>query len=236
MLDVSTLSEQHFVTYCKARQYRADKITPTESAGRFPDYEVSTSAGSVIVEIKEFTPNDEDHAFAGALDAGGTASFSNRSIGKRVRKAISDAAPQLRRYKESPLPEVLLLYDNMASDSYGGINDYLDPMNIGAGMFGEPVIRFWRDPSLKPPGTPGAKHGGRRQLTETTRLYIGALGVMKVAPSGQVHIDFFHNPFSTKPVWPRYFLHPDDHHYVKPDHPDRSEWAWDEFVGDREST
>jgi hypothetical protein len=217
VLDVSTLSEQHFVTYCKARQYGADKITPKESAGRFPDYEVTTSAGSVIVEIKGFTPNDEDHAFAAALDAGGKASFSNRSIGKRVRKAISDAAPQLRRYKDSPLPEV-------------------DPMNIGAGMFGEPVIRFWRDPSLKPPGAPDAKHGGRRQLTETTRLYIGALGVMKVAPSGQVHIDFFHNPFSTKPVWPRYFLHPDDHHYVKSDHPDSSEWAWDEFVGDREST
>jgi hypothetical protein len=235
VLDASTLSEQHFLSYCKARQYKANKI-PLEGAGRFPDYEITTAAGSVIVEVKEITPNDEDRAFAAALDAGRTVSFSSNSIGKRVRKVIIDAAPQLRRYKDRPLPEILLLYDNMASDCYGGINDYVDPMNIGAGMFGKPVIRFWRDPSLKPPGTPDARHGGRRQFTETDRLYIGALGVMKVSPSRQVHIDFFHNPFSTKPVPPRYFLHPDDHHYVKPDHPDSSEWAWDEFVGDRKST
>jgi hypothetical protein len=148
------------------------KITPKEKGGRFPDYEVTTPVGSLIVEIKEFTPNDEDNAFATEMDTTGTASFSSRSIGKRIRKAIIDAAPQLRRYKNTLLPEVLLLYDNMASDSYGGINDYLDPMNVGAGMFGQPVIRFWRDPSLKPPGAQDATHGGGRQFTETTRLYI----------------------------------------------------------------
>jgi len=236
MLDASTLSERHFLAYCRVRQYRVAKITPKEKGGRFPDYEVTTPAGSLIVEIKEFTPNDEDTAFATEMDTTGTASFSSRSIGKRIRKAIIDAAPQLRRYKNTLLPEVLLLYDNMASDSYGGINDYLDPMNVGAGMFGQPVIRFWRDPSLKSPGAQDATHGGGRQFTETTRLYIGALGVMKVDPAGRVQIDFFHNPFSTKPVWPRYFLHPEDRHYVKPDHPDNSAWAWDEFVGDRKST
>lgn len=170
------------------------------------------------------------------MDREGKASLENRSIGRRVRKAIIDAAPQLRRYKDSPLPEVLLLYDNAASAAYAGLNFYLDRMNMGAGMFGKPVIRFWRDPSLKPEGAPDATHGGRRQLTETTRLYIGALGVMKVDSAGEIRIDFFHNPFSTKPVLPRYFLDPNDRHYVKPDHPDSAAWAWDEFVGDRAST
>jgi hypothetical protein len=234
--NASTVSEQHFLAYCGARRYSAKKITPENELGRFPDYEVTTPAGALIVEIKEFTQNDEDKAFAAVLDNEGTASFSNRSIGRRVRKAIIDAAPQLRRYKDTPVPEVLLLYDNMASDSYGGINDYLDPMNMGAGMFGELVIRFWRDRSGKPPGAQDATHGGKRQLTETTRLYIGALGVMKVDSASEIRIDFFHNPFSNKPVWPRYFLHPDDRHYVKSDHPDKSEWAWDEFVGDRQNT
>jgi hypothetical protein len=59
---------------------------------------------------------------------------------------------------------------------------------------------------------------------------------MKVNSNGEVTIDFFHNWFSTKRLWPRYFQHPDDRHYVKPDHPDKAEWAWDEFVGDRGST
>jgi len=94
------------------------------------------------VEIKEFTPNDEDNAFAATLEKEGKASVDNRSIGRRVRKAIIDSAPQLRRYQDTPLPEILLLYDNLASDSYGGIIDYLDPMNVGAGMFGEPSFDF----------------------------------------------------------------------------------------------
>ena len=57
------------------------------------------------MEIKEFTPNDEDNAFAATLEKEGKASFDNRSIGRRVRKAIIDSAPQLRRYKDTPLPE-----------------------------------------------------------------------------------------------------------------------------------
>jgi hypothetical protein len=197
---MSTVSERYFLNYCKARRYKVKRITPKDKAGRFPDYEATTPAGSVIVEIKEFTPNDEDKAFAAALEKEGKASFVNRSIGRRVSKAIIDSAPQLRRYKDTPLPEILLLYDNLASGSYSGINDYLDPMNVGAGMFGEPVIRFWRELSLKPTGARDATHGGRRQLTETTRVYIGALGVMKVDSTGEIHIDFFHNPFSAKPV------------------------------------
>lgn len=142
---MSTVSEQYFLDYCRARRYKVKRITPKNKAGRFPGYETTTPAGSVIVEIKEFTPNDEDNAFAATLEKEGKASFDNRSIGRRVRKAIIDSAPQLRRYKDTPLPEILLLYDNLASGSYGGIIDYLDPMNVGAGMFGEPVIRFWRD-------------------------------------------------------------------------------------------
>jgi hypothetical protein len=232
---VSTVSEQHFLNYCRIRRYKAKRITPKGKAGQFPDYEVTTPAGPVIVEIKEFTPNDEDKAFAAALEREGKASFSNSSIGRRVREAIIGSAPQLRHYKDSSLPEILLLYDNLASDSYGGVSDYLDAMNVGAGMFGEPVVRFWRDPLLKPAGTQDVTHGGRRQLTETTRLYIGVLGVMNVDSVDEIHIHFFHNPFSTKPVWPRYFLHPSDRHYVKPDHPNHSAWAWDEFVGDRNS-
>jgi hypothetical protein len=231
-----TVSERLFLNYCTIRRYKAREITPKDKAGRFPDYEVTTPAGALVVEIKEFTPNDEDKAFAAALEKEGKASVENRSIGRRVRKAIIDAAPQLRRYKDTPLPEILLLYDNLASDSYGGIIDYLDPMSVGAGMFGEPVIRFWRDPSLKPAGARDARHGGGRQLTETTRLYIGALAVMKVDSADKIHIDFFHNPFSTKPVWPRYFLDPSDPHHIKPSHPNNAAWAWDEFVGDRKST
>src|SRR4029079_9719334 len=107
---MSTVSEQYFLDYCKARRYKVKRITLKDKAGRFPDYETTTPAGSVIVEIKEFTPNDEDNAFAATLEKEGKASVDNRSIGRRVRKAIIDSAPQLRRYQDTSLPEILLLY------------------------------------------------------------------------------------------------------------------------------
>src|SRR2546429_7233978 len=164
---MSTVSEQYFLDYCRARRYKVKRITPEDKAGRFPDYETTTPAGSVIVEIKEFTPNDEDKAFAATLEKEGKASFENRSIGRRVRKAIIDSAPQLRRYKDTSLPEILLLYDNLASGSYGGITDYLDPMYVGAGMFVEPVLRFWPDALLQAMEAHEDTHSDVRELTES---------------------------------------------------------------------
>ena len=67
---MSTVSEQYFLDYCRARRYKVKRITPKDKAGRFPDYETTTPAGSVIVEIKEFTPNDEDHALTIVLSEG----------------------------------------------------------------------------------------------------------------------------------------------------------------------
>ena len=237
-MSVLTTSEECFLEYCELRKYRVHRIVPDINAGRFPDYQVDTSSGSVIVEIKELTPNEDDRLFAETLKEEGRASY-HRAIGKRVRGAIMDAAPQLRRYRDTLSPEVLLLYHNIVIDgrrSWGG-NDHLDPLDLAGGMFGAPVMRFWRDPLNKPPDASDASHGGGRQLTKTTRRYIGAVAVLnRGTATSPLHIDFFHNPFSTKPLWPRYFLHPDDRHYIKPDHPDESGWDWSEFVGEREST
>src|ERR1700676_146119 len=122
MLNASTVSERLFLEYCDARQYKAEKLPIPKDAGRFPDYKADTSAGPVIFEIKEFAPNDEDRQFEEEMKTEGYAGFS-RSIGKRVRKAIIDAAPQLRQYKDTPFPEVLLLFDNTRGSS--PIADYL---------------------------------------------------------------------------------------------------------------
>ena len=58
---------------------------------------------------------------------------SRKFIGKRVRSAIRDSAPQLRRCRDTAFPEVLLLYDNIEVDGYWpfGRNDHLQPLDIG---------------------------------------------------------------------------------------------------------
>ena len=121
---MSTKSELVFEGYCRERGYHAERITPQADAGRFPDYRLATPAGPVIVEIKEFNANDADIRFAETLAKFGHAS-DRRSPGKRVFNAIRDSASQLRKYKETAVPEVLLLYENIDIEGWPfGRNEY----------------------------------------------------------------------------------------------------------------
>jgi hypothetical protein len=234
---MSTKSELVFERYCTERGYQAERIRPQADAGRFPDYRLATPAGSVIVEIKEFNANDADIRFAETLERYGHAS-DRRSLGKRVFNAIRDSASQLRRYKDTAFPEVLLLYENIEVEGWPfGRNEYLRTHDMAAGMFGSLTVRVWLDSSEKPVNENDATYGGGRQMTNRERLYIGAVAILNEATErSPIQIDFFHNPFSTKPVRPRYFPHPDDRHFVKTGHPDVVGWDWAEFVGDRHST
>jgi hypothetical protein len=237
---VHTKSELVFENYCRERGYLSERIEPELNAGQFPDYRVVTPVGPVIVEIKEFTPNKNDRRFVDELRKLGRAD-AKRSIGKRVRSAIKDAAPQLRRYEQDPFPEVLLLYDNIYDNSVlddywpWARNEYLQALDIASGMFGSPRMRFWLDPGKRSVEATDYPHGGGRQLTNTERLYIGAVAILNEATEQTpIQIDFFHNWFSTKPVWPKYFQHPSDRHFIKTGHPDSTGWDWSEFVGDRQ--
>jgi len=233
---VHTKSELLFENYCREREYQVERITPAVNAGMFPDYRVITPEGPVIVEIKEFVENEEDKRFVKALNKQGHA-ITKRSPGKRVYGAIKDAAPQLRRYKDEAFPEVLLLYDNIVDDGSWpfGRNEYLAPLDISAGMFGSLVVQVWLHPNEKPTAVNDSTHGGKRQLTETERLYIGAVAVLNEATDQDpIRIDFFHNWFSSKRLRPEYFLHPSDRHFIKAGHPDRTGWEWLKFTGSRQ--
>jgi hypothetical protein len=182
-MKVRTKSELLFERYCGERGYQSEQIEPEPKAGRSPDYRVMTPAGRVIVEIKEFTPNEEDKRIVDALKKLGHAAYERR-LGKRVRKAIHGAAPQLRRYEDTLLPEVLLLhdniYDNPKLDGHWPFarNEYLEPLAIEAAMFGSPQIRFRLNCKRTAIDSTGSSHGGGRQFTETERLYIGAVAVL----------------------------------------------------------
>ena len=127
----------------------------------------------------------------------------------RTRRQIPSSVPRIA------FSEVLLLHDNIYNNTklgdcwQFGRNEYLAPLDIAAGMFGSPVVRFWLDAEKRPIDANDTTHGGGRRITEKERLYIGAVGVFNEGTErSPIQIDFFHNPFSTKPVWPRYFPHP----------------------------
>jgi hypothetical protein len=218
-----TVSEQLFEDYCTLRGYPLKRIEIVEGKGRFPDYEVQTPRGAVICEVKEIIPNAEDKAFDESLKKYRHAD-SSRAIGKRARAALVAACEQLGRFREDPRPCIAVIFDT--TYAY-----YFKPDDIDAAMFGDPVVLFSTDPA---DCGLDFTHGGNRKLNEERRLYIGAVAVLLCAEAeGAVRLDIYHNPFTSKPVWPAYFSDSRDRHFIKKGHPDESGYGWYEYVGPR---
>lgn len=67
-------------------------------------------------------------------------------------------------------------------------------------------------------------------MTPDTRRYISALAVLSHKKSG---LDVYHNPFAEMPIFPDYFPHPEDNHWIKDGVP-RSHHLWMEYTGSRD--
>src|SRR4030095_11263700 len=81
-------------------------------APRSADVRVTANGITLIVEVKELTPNRDDlRQIREMKDTGTTSGSSN--IGARAREAIKEASVQLRLYKGQNLPLLILLYDNV---------------------------------------------------------------------------------------------------------------------------
>ncbi len=221
-----TESETLFQSYCAERGYTVTPIPVVPNSGRFPDYNVQTPNGFAICEVKELTPNEQDKEVEANLMNYGESDYSC-AIGKRARASLVEASGQLSRYRVDPRPCMAVIFDTTAGD-------YLSPADLDAAMFGKPVVLF-RDAHLNPKDRrSNFTHGGDRKLTEERRLYVGAVGVLLPARrKSPVRLDIYHNPFTTKPVWPAYFPHPSDRHFIKDGHPDEAGHDWYEYVGPR---
>ncbi len=111
---VKTKSEILFEQYCKSMGYVCNPIIAGSERGKTPDFEVIAES-KVIVEIKELTPNKDDERQAKELMQQHWTTGGGRP-GKRIYDHIKSAASQLRTYKDSATPCVLLLYDNIIVD------------------------------------------------------------------------------------------------------------------------
>lgn len=220
-----TASEQLFQVYCAERGYAFTPIPVVPNSGRFPDYDVRTPNGSLICEVKEITPNEQDRTFQAKVTKYGEADYS-RAIGRRARSSLREAREQLRRYEEDSRPCVLILFDTTSGD-------YLSPNDLDAAMFGQPIVLFPEEAHSRLHGAEFT-HGGDRRLTDKRSLYVGALAVLLAARrESAIRLDIYHNPFTAKPVRPAYFPHPNDRHFLKDGHPDEAGHGWCEYVGPR---
>jgi len=217
-----TVSEQRFEEYCANRGYRFTRIELPTSAGRRPDYRLHLPAGDTICEVKQIESGAWEKEVDERLAKHGRSDFS-RSIGTRARALIANAAPQLRNFKSENRPCIIVAMDLTW-------HDHLSYYDLDAAMFGQPLVRFYLNG--KPDDDPRSEfgHGGSRQMTEDSRIYVSALCVLH---KQDLKVTIYHNPFAAQPLYPYFFPHEDDRHFFKDGHPETAGHLWMEYTGPR---
>lgn len=224
-MTIQTVSERAFQAYCASRGYSVREIprggTPT------PDFEVAIGQSRLLVEIKEFKPNDHDIAQAEEIRLHGT--FGGVLDGSRLADAISKAASQLKDYGDEQTPTLVVLYDNIA---VGGVKvyptrcPYFDPTQIEWAMYGTHVVEFKVPPRGKPEYIQD-RRGGNRKLTQDNRTWVSAVAILW--ERGEFAW-FFHNYFAAVPLSRALLDDERDRHFHNPSDPLQTLAGWKELV------
>jgi len=224
-----TKSETLFRQYCEALSYTVEKIP--EATNRTPDFRVVTPSGSIIAEIKEACPNDEDVCMATELRNGRIASWCELP-GKRVRSMLNDASGQTRSSSTEQQPNVVILYDNVVVDGERPRtpNSFFTGFDIITGMYGqlETVVTFAGQTNeiIETRN----QLGGNRTLRFNKEKQISAVCVLTEGVNQQTpHLLVYHSSFAALPLPRAIFSGPKDKHFRNPGDETHFQNSWVEF-------
>jgi len=194
---------------------------------RTPDFEVKASGSRLVAEIKEFTPNPHDEEQARAKARGGAVVTS--LDGRRVRRAIEDAGPQLKKFRDEHIPTVVFLFDKLSLMAFArtlGV-PISPPKQIEWGMYGQHAVDY-EVPVLCSPIYLGDRRGGNRELTNEQRTYVSAVAVLA---EGGDSAWYYHNYFATVQLSRAVLNDERDRHFHNPSHPlETASAGWAELL------
>lgn len=203
-----TISEIHFEKLCANRGVVCERIP--ESTTKSADYRVSVASMTLIVEVKQLDPSDEDERLGevwGTPQSPGAVAPSDR-----VQGLLDDGYSQVKRSSEEKLPTMIVVYNN------SGEWNWLDTFTIAKAMFGSYGIVL----GLQPDQTIeeiGRGYLGQRKVTKETFRFLSAVGVLKHTGSEALELCCYHNPFAKLPIEPislakfanAQYVHPNPH-------------------------
>ncbi|HTY87322.1 MAG TPA: hypothetical protein VMB80_07645 [Candidatus Acidoferrum sp.] len=224
-----TRSETLFRQYCETLLYTVEKIPEAEK--RTPDFRVITPHGTIITEIKEACPNDEDVRMATEMKLWGRTSWCELP-GKRVRAMLNDATGQTRSSSEQQLPCAVILYDNVIVDGERprSQNSFFTGFDIATGMYGqlETVLTFAGQTSEVIEAR--NQLGGNRTLRSNKDEQINAVCVLtEDAKLKTPCLWVYHNSFASFPLSRKIFCGAEDKHFKNPGDEDFFRNSWVEF-------
>jgi hypothetical protein len=226
-----TRSEELFERYCLRAGYVCQPIPTGEE--KSSDYSVKCGGHEIIVEVKELSPSDDDRKRVRELREQRWTSSGDRP-GRRAHGLIKRAASQLGRYRESRLPCVALLYDNIVVDGMrpGIPNRLLEPAFIDFAMYGLQTVNIAVNREGGEMTYVGDGRGGKRQTTPSERTYLSAVAVLYEGEAeDETFLVVYHNYFASVPLPRSVFSGARDLHFLKPGNPDFTPQIWVPYEG-----
>jgi hypothetical protein len=194
----ATPSELAFENFCRRKNIRFTRVA--EDAQKTVDYELFVPRHKIVVEVKELILSKKEQQAEQEMKEKGFSRLST-TPGARLRKKISDAAPQIKRHTQDQFPGMLVLYS-------GGTLKHIGPYSIRVAMYGFETaqVAVPKDPSVRP-YTVGKKYGPKQRMTPHHNTSISAVGVLYGSDSDTVELIIYHNVHAVVPLDPRLFAH-----------------------------
>lgn len=208
-MSIPTISEDLFEQLCSQRGVACARIP--EGSQKTADYRVSLDPLTLVTEVKQLDPNDEDKSLATVW--GTSNSPCAVAPSDRVQGLLEDGYPQVKRSCEGSWPSMIVVYNN------SGPWNWIDTFTIAKAMFGSfgIVLGLQTDQTIAVAG-----HGylGERKVTKDTFRSLSVVGVLKRVKADVMGLDCYHNPFANDRVEPTLltaladaqYIHPNPHH------------------------
>lgn len=209
-MNTKTKSEILFEAFCDSNGIAFSAIpTASEEGLQTPDYEIILFNNRVIVEVKQFDPNDEDMVLIENLRTKGRTGIYGDTPGKRARQKITDAMRQLHLLAKDKHPAILILYDNINI----GIR-HTDSYNIKTAMHGIECVDVGFPTDMKTePFIIDQRSGGKRKVTAQHNTTLSAVMTLHESENNQILAICYHNIYAAFPIEPDWMRYSNVRHF-----------------------
>lgn len=175
-MSAATVSEQLFEQFCVANSLPFRRLpagqTPT------PDYELELGGATVRVEIEQIESKAGINPFG----------VSTRTVGKHLRKKITDARRQAKASSNDGYPTILLVY-NLVDEPFQSFGT--EPHDFIAAMYGEFTVRLVDGKATD------SYNGKNAKFRRDAYTYFSAVGHLR-RTSGAPEVVLYENAFAER--------------------------------------
>ena len=191
-----TISEKSFEVFCETNNLVYKRIEISLVPGtKVPDYELYTETGLIVVEIKQFNPNEEEKRLQKQLEKRGRTEIYGKEPGAKARLKIQSGAKQLKARGGERKPTLLVLYNNVPISNRG-----VDPYEIKAAMYGIEKLDIDINSVNSEVNTVDRGFGPKRKMTPTSNTSVSAIASLCHESSGEFIMQIFHNIYAAVPL------------------------------------